>query len=106
MERAGEISSQADERNKKIIEKQTAEVSADWNALVSDLGRRKETLEKLAEVWEQFEGRWQNFENLLVGIEEKSKHVDYIVRNKQHVISNKQTLQVNSNQAFKRKCLS
>lgn len=94
MERASEISSQADERNKNIIEKQTTEVSEEWNNLVTDLERRKSTLDKLAEIWDQFEGRWQNFENLLSGIEEKAKHIDCIVRNKQHVISTKETIEV------------
>lgn len=97
LERANEIISQADDRNKKLIEKQISEVSSDWNKLVSDLKRRKDTLGKLAEVWDQFEGRWQNFESLLTGVEEKSKHIDYIVRNKQHVISNKQTIEVSFN---------
>lgn len=94
LERGSEISSQADERNRNIIEKQTSEVSENWNVLVSDLSRRKETLSKLADIWDLFEGRWQNFENLLTGLEEKSKHIDYIVRSKQHVITNIQTIEV------------
>ncbi|KAL3268198.1 hypothetical protein HHI36_007323 [Cryptolaemus montrouzieri] len=84
LQRVSEISQQADERNIKNIEKQSREVSNEWASLISDLEVRRETLTKLAQIWDTFEGRWQNFESLLTGIEERSKHVETIVRNKEH----------------------
>lgn len=94
LERANEILKQADQRNKQTIQKQTGEVSEEWASLVSNLENRRDTLTKLAQVWETFEGRWQHFESLLTGIEEKAKHTDNIVRNKEHVIATKKNIEV------------
>ncbi|KAK9890572.1 hypothetical protein WA026_011942 [Henosepilachna vigintioctopunctata] len=92
-QRVAEIIQQADSNNKKNIEAQSREVSNEWSSLVSDLENRRETLTKLAQVWETFEGRWQNFESLLTGIEEKAKHIETVVRNKEHVISTKRLIE-------------
>lgn len=94
LERVNEITKQADARNKQNIGRQGAEVSTEWDSLVSDLEKRRDALTKLAQVWETFEGRWQNFESLVYAIEEKARHVDGIVRNKQHVIDTKRILEV------------
>ncbi|KAJ8930094.1 hypothetical protein NQ314_017138, partial [Rhamnusium bicolor] len=94
LERVNEIAKQADQRNKQNIQAQSDKVTEEWTSLVSDLENRRDTLTRLAQVWETFEGRWQNFESLLTGIEERAKHIDYIVRNKDHVISTKNTIEV------------
>ncbi|XP_025834538.1 nesprin-1 isoform X2 [Agrilus planipennis] len=85
LERANEVSSQADRRNKEQIEKQTAKVASEWSDLVSDLRNRKNTLSNLSDVWEQFEEQWQNFEGLVTTTEEKCKHLDLVVRSAEHL---------------------
>ena len=87
LERANEIIKQADERNRVKTQNQSSEVSTEWTSLVSNLENRRDTLTKLAQIWETFEGRWQHFESLLSGVEERAKHVDNIVRSKEHVIT-------------------
>lgn len=94
LERVTEICKRADKNNKQQIQKESAEVSNEWYNLISDLENRRDTLSKLAQVWETFEGRYQHFESLLTGLEEKSKHVDLVVRNRQHVINTKQNIEV------------
>lgn len=94
LERVNEITKQADQRNKQNIQTQSDKVTEEWTTLVSDLETRRDTLTRLAQVWETFEGRWQNFESSLTRIEERAKHIDYIVRNKDHVISTKNTVEV------------
>jgi hypothetical protein len=87
VERANEITKQADERNRVKTQSQSGEVSEEWSALVGDLESRRDTLTKLAQIWETFEGRWQHFEGLLSSVEERAKHVDAVVRSKEHVIA-------------------
>lgn len=95
LERSSEILQQADSRNKVNIQEQTGEVSEQWSSLVSGLESRKQTLSKLAHLWEDFESKWQAFEGKIVAFDERTKHVDLIVRSRQHVIDTKTILQVN-----------
>lgn len=94
MERTAEISQQADAANKKKIQEQSGEVSQQWNSLVSGLESRRDTLTKLAQLWEDFESKWQSFESQLTTYEERAKHIDLIVRSKQHVVDTKATVEV------------
>ncbi|KAJ8984006.1 hypothetical protein NQ317_006860, partial [Molorchus minor] len=89
LERVNEITKQADQRNKENIQAQSDKVTDEWTALVSGLENRRDTLTRLAQIWENFEACWQKFESLLTGIEERAKHIDYVVRNKDHVITTK-----------------
>lgn len=65
-----------------------------WTLLVSDLEGRKDTLTKLADVWDSFEAKLQKFDRALGGIEERAKHIDQIVRNKDHVVTTQKNLEV------------
>ncbi|XP_060527804.1 muscle-specific protein 300 kDa isoform X12 [Cylas formicarius] len=92
-ERVAEIVKHADERNRKTIQGQADQVSEDWSSLISNLEGRRDTLTRLAEVWETFEGRWQNFESQLTSIEERIKHIDHVVRSRDHVITTKKNVE-------------
>lgn len=94
LERASDITSQADQRNKERVEQQSAEVSEEWATLVSGLESRRDALTNLSQVWETFEGRWQHFENLLGAIEEKVKRVDGVARSRSHAVETKNNLEV------------
>nr|XP_022915902.1 nesprin-1 isoform X7 [Onthophagus taurus] len=99
LERVNELIKRADKINKQNIGLQSSAVSNEWYSLISDLESRRDTLTKLAQVWETFEGRFQHFEGLLVGLEEKSKHIDLIIRSKQHVTSTIQNIEILQSEA-------
>lgn len=93
LQRADEIKRQANEKNRQNTSRQTEEVTKEWSDLLTGLQKRRDTLDKLAQVWEEFEGRWQNFESLIVSVEEKLKNFDFLVRNREHVIKTKRCVE-------------
>ncbi|XP_075225316.1 muscle-specific protein 300 kDa isoform X2 [Lycorma delicatula] len=92
-ERGAEIIKRADEQNKLAVEKDLAEISAEWNQLVNGLEARRDNLTKLALQWEEFETKMQAFESRISTAEEKSKHIDTTVRSKTHSIEVKQAVE-------------
>ncbi|XP_043492348.1 nesprin-1 [Polistes fuscatus] len=84
-ERGREVLHLANPRNKKKIEEQSSEITAEWKELVSGLEGRRDALEALSRHWEELEARYSNVETRLNAIEEKSKLIDTIVRSKQHL---------------------
>lgn len=84
-ERSQEVLRLADANNKKTIETQIAEISAEWRELVSGLEGRRDALEALSKHWEDLEAQWSVIEARVNVIEEKSKLLDTVVRSKQHL---------------------
>lgn len=95
-ERGREVLRLADVGNKKAIESQLSEISAEWRELVSGLEGRRNALEALSRHWEDLEGQWALIETRLAAIEEKSKLVDTVVRSKQHSRDTVKSLEVSS----------
>ena len=75
----------ADADNKKTIEAQISETSAEWKELVSGLEGRRDALEALSKHWEDLEAQWSLIESRLNATEEKSKLLDTVIRSKQHL---------------------
>lgn len=100
LERAREVIAQAEPKSRATVEKQSGELSERWSALVSGLESRRDTLAKLAQLWEEFENRWQGFESRVLALDERAKHVDPLVRSRQHVLDTKTTLQVRKEMAL------
>lgn len=94
IERSREVIAQANPKSKELVQKQSGELSERWSALVSGLESRRETLAKLASLWEEFESRWQGFESRVLALDERAKHIDPLVRSRQHVIETRTALQV------------
>lgn len=75
----------ADANNKKTIESQISEISAEWKELVSGLEGRRDALEALSKHWEDLEAQWSLIETRVNAIEEKGKLLDTVLRSKQHL---------------------
>ncbi|XP_076667923.1 muscle-specific protein 300 kDa isoform X16 [Andrena cerasifolii] len=84
-ERGREVLRLADANNKKTIESQISETSAEWKELVSGLEGRRDALEALSKHWEDLEAQWSLIESRLNATEEKSKLLDTVIRSKQHL---------------------
>ncbi|KZC10894.1 Nesprin-1 [Dufourea novaeangliae] len=85
-ERGEEVLRLADASNKKTIETQISEVTAEWKELVSGLEGRRDALEALSKHWEDLEAQWSIIETRVNATEEKNKLVDTVVRSKQHLL--------------------
>lgn len=75
----------ADASNKRTIEAQICEISAEWKELVSGLEGRRDALEALSKHWEDLEAQWSLIETKVNAIEEKGKLLDTVIRSKQHL---------------------
>lgn len=84
----------ADANNKKTIEAQISETSAEWKELVSGLEGRRDALEALSKHWEDLEAQWSIIESRLNATEEKSKLLDTVIRSKQHLRDTMKALHV------------
>lgn len=94
IERSQEVLRLADANNKKTIEAQISEISAEWKELVSGLEGRRDALEALSKHWEDLEAQWSLIETKVTAIEEKGKLLDTVVRSKQHLYDTIKSLHV------------
>ncbi|CAH1403532.1 unnamed protein product [Nezara viridula] len=76
-----------------IISSEVASLNEDWASLMSNLESRRDTLAKLASLWEEFEGKLQKFESNLLPIDDKNKHIDMTIRCKDHLLEIKGSLE-------------
>lgn len=86
----------ADVNNKKTIEAQLSEITAEWKELVSGLEGRRDALEALSKHWKDLKAQWSLIETRVNAIEEKSKLVDTVLRSKQHLLDTIKALRVSS----------
>ena len=84
----------ADATNKKFIETQLSETSAEWHELVSGLEGRRNALEALSRHWEELETRWSQTDTRLNATEERNKLVDSVLRSKQQLCDTIKSLDV------------
>lgn len=95
-ERGQEVLQLADANNKKAIELQLSEISAEWHELISGFEGRRNALDALSQHWEDLETQWALIETRLTAIEEKNKLIDTVIRSKQHLIDTIKALEVSN----------
>ncbi|KAK6636175.1 hypothetical protein RUM43_009828 [Polyplax serrata] len=81
-EKGNEIIKRADATGKDKYKKELKKINEEWQKLCTDLEGRREALNNIAQLWEQFETYLQKFDSNLSKAEERVKLIETAVRSK------------------------
>lgn len=81
-EKGNEIIKRADTTGKDKYKKELKKINEEWQKLCTDLEGRREALNNIAQLWEQFETYLQKFDSNLSKAEERVKLIETAVRSK------------------------
>ena len=85
---------QADARNRQLIEQDNAELNRLWNELLKGLETRRDSLQSIAERWDEFENHLHSWEKAISRLGDKFRNVDPVVRSRRHLEDTKNAIQV------------